>query len=117
MANQTTSPNVPPPRNKALCSGVINHWFPVMRPEIKPLCLSRGAVGRPAIILYSELTDVLWVFNTARNFLFWEGYTRVLEGEKSFPGERKKIEAIPTKWDLPRHTFIGLEVVTPLISG
>ena len=32
MASQPTPPNVPPPRNKALWSGLINHWFPLIRP-------------------------------------------------------------------------------------
>ena len=32
-------PNIPPPRNKAGYYGLINHWFPLIRPAIKPLFL------------------------------------------------------------------------------
>ena len=32
-------PNLPPPRKKALWSGLINHWFPFIKPAVKPLFL------------------------------------------------------------------------------
>ena len=58
MANQPTPPDVapPPPANKALWSGLMKtHWFPLIRPAIKP-CVSaggyvRGEVGWPAMNL------------------------------------------------------------------
>ena len=37
--------HVPPPNNKALWSGLINHWFPLIRPKIKPLFLGGGTLG------------------------------------------------------------------------
>ena len=35
-----------PARNKALWSGLINHWFPLIRPAIKPLRIWGVALGR-----------------------------------------------------------------------
>ena len=45
----TNPPNVPPPRNKALWSGLINHWFPLIRPAIKTL-ISGGYVARGGLV-------------------------------------------------------------------
>ena len=48
MARQPTPPGprtTPPPRNKALCSGLINHWFPLIRPG------GGGTLGWPAMII------------------------------------------------------------------
>ena len=41
----TPPPPTYPPGNKALWSGHMNHWFPLIRPKIKPLFL-RGYVAR-----------------------------------------------------------------------
>ncbi len=51
MAGPPTPPNLPPPINMALWSGLINHWFPLIRPAIKALWIWWG--GR----LTSHKTD------------------------------------------------------------
>ena len=46
MASQPTPPGPrTPPRNSRPYQGLINQWFPLIRPAIKPLFLGGGTLG------------------------------------------------------------------------
>ena len=89
--------NQPPlvyaPRNKALWSGLINHWFPSMRLEIKPFW--GGYVGGGRLTSHNPIRtrncQILCGSSTRPgNFLCWEASTCFLEGERIFHEFRKK---------------------------